>query len=305
MSQLLLDLEKAGTYLKRWRGKNGKWYYKYDEDKTAKYQASAKQAKEGGKVENEAKTLFTSATEKMGWASVAMVEYLSDNHGISSYDDMKRAILEGGRSKASAIYKDIKDYVDSQSTLPTGAKGEILHRMGSAMVNVVKMLPPEKQAKPKLMIKVTTPEGKTKYKKTEVSSPAFPATKVKAARARMGGWTNMTTLPTTTQIKAMVDKKSAKVVKGKLNAKKKFEVYQKLEHIVVPFKEKDKGVVFKLRQTKKNNDRKSTTALVELTVPYAYARQFVKNQIKSTKTGNEIIRQMERSAGYKKTLGIE
>ena len=53
-----------------------------------------------------------------------------------------------------------------------------------------------------------------------------------------------------------------------------------------------------------NQDRKSTTALVELTVPYAYARQFVKNQIKSTRTSNDVVKQMERSAGYKAALGI-
>ena len=230
MSQLSLDFEKAGTYLKRWKSKSGKWYYDYgDKDKT-----QYKHAQEGGKVEREAKDLFTSATEKMGWASIEMVDYLDTKHGVSSYDDLKTIIFEGGKTKASKIYSDIKKFVDGNSSLPTGAKGEILHRIGSAMVNIVKMLPPDLQAKPKLMVKVATSEGKAKYVKDAVSSPAFPATQVKAARSRMGDWTNMKIIPTTKQIKAMVGKKIARVVKGELDANKPFEVYQKMNAITVP-----------------------------------------------------------------------
>ena len=245
---------------------------------------------------DEAFKLFMEATGKMSWAGIGIVEHLEDEYKIYDFEGLKSHIKKNPGAEASKIYRSTKKYIDSL-TIPTGLKHVAQNRLASTLI---KLRDAYAQPKVKLMVKQESGKVPYKYKKTE---PVFSATAIRFGRSKLGTWTDMKKVPTNAQVRAMIKNKSGKLISGKIDSKKKWDVYQKLDDVVVPFKSNEKGITVKMRQFKSGAKRTRQVATVELIIPYAYARQFLTNQIKGARTRNNLIGQMERSAGYKKTLG--
>ena len=245
---------------------------------------------------DEALKMFTEATGKMSWAGIGIVEHLEDKYKIYDFEGLKSHIKKNPGGEASKIYRSTKAYIDTLS-ISTGLKKIAQGRFAQVLIKLR-----DAYAQPKLKLMVKQESGKVPYKYKE-AEPVFSATAIRYARSKLGTWTDMKKVPTSAQVRAMIKNKSGKLVSGKIDPKKKWDVYQKLDDVVVPFKSSEKGVTVRMRQFRSGAERTRQVATVELTIPYAYARQFLTSQIKSVRTRNNLIGQMERSAGYKKTIG--
>lgn len=243
--------------------------------------------------------LFKESTGKMSWAGIGIVEHLEEKYGVYDFDDLKELIKKSPRDKASEIYRSTKQYVDSL-TIATGLKKAAVDRIGRALIALRNAYSGPKE---KLMLKVNV-NGAAQYRMKEAPAAAFPATAVQSAQKKLAGWTDMSTLPDATQMRGLLKTGAAKRVSGKSSPKRKWEVRQLWKEVKVPYSKTAAGVTFSLRQSQKIKKRTKTTAEIVLTVPYAYARQFMNNHIKSVRTRNYLIKQMENSAGYKSALGV-
>ena len=134
--------------------------------------------------------------------------------------------------------------------------------------------------------------------------PSLKATALKQAKVKLGGWTEMAKLPTTAQIRKMITKKTATLEFGKINPRKKWVLKQDKgrNDVTIPFRETEKGITVYLKQTRKVQQRTRRTALLRVEIPYAVAKEFLKNHIVSMMTRNELVRQVEASKGYKRFL---
>jgi len=249
------------------------------------------------KTDKKAENYYTEST-KTSWAGLGIVEHLEDKFGVTDYAGLKKLIRTGPKDQASKIFRSAKDYVDSLS-IPTGSKAAAVDKLGRSL-----LILRDTYAGPKkrLRIKVRSKESGKVWYGRRAPQVSFSATKIKTAQVRLGGWSDMSKKPTMTQLRTMVKNKTAKVIWGEPQAKKKWEVYQKLTDTIVPFKENAKGIDVKMRQFEIKDKRTLRTATVELTIPYPFARQFIEHNIKSARTKNELVGQLTRSKGYKKAV---
>lgn len=250
---------------------------------------------------NEAYRLFTESTGKMSWAGIGIVEHLEDEYSIYDFDDLKEYIKDSPSDRASALFRSTKNYIDSLS-IPVSMKQAAVDRFGRA---VLALKNAHAGPKEKLMVKVEKPSGEVKYRyKEDEPITAFPPTTVKRAKMQLGGWTDMSKIPTSSQLDKMLDIGSAEVVKGKPDDRRNWEVRQSANDVEIPFREEAEGIKVHLRQSKKVKKRTKTTAEVEMVIPYPYAERFLKKQIDSKRTRNALIGELRRSKGFKRAAGF-
>lgn len=249
-------------------------------------------------MEKKAERHYGEATG-MSWAGLGIVEHLEDKFGVTDYAGLKRAIKTGARDQASKIFRSTKDYVDSLS-ISTGNKSAAIDRFGRSLLALR-----DAYAGPKKRLTVTVRSRKTgriHYEYEKAPQASFSAARIKTAQSKLGGWSDMTKMPTTKQLRTMEKNGTAKITWGEAQAKKKWEVYQGRDDTVIPFKENAKGIKIKMRQFEMKQKHTRRTATMELTIPYPFARQFLEYNIKSARTRNDLVGQLTRSAGYKKAV---
>ena len=233
----------------------------------------------------------------MSWAGLGIVEHLEDKFKITDFAGLKRLISGGPKDQASKIFRSTKDHVDSLS-IPTGNKAAAIDRLGRSLLALRDI---HAGPKKKLTIRVRAKRsGKVRWSYKKAPQVSFSASKIKTAQKRLGGWSDMSKMPTMKQLRTMEKNGTAKIVWGKPVGKRKWGVYQEAKDTVIPFKENAKGIKVKMRQFEIKKKRTLRTATVKLTMPYPFARQFLEHNIKSARTRNDLVGQLTRSAGYKK-----
>jgi len=257
-----------------------------------------KSARPGISKKDAKASAFFDAAMGQTWAGLGILEHLEDTHHVSDFAGLKKLISTGEKGRAGKIFSSTKKYVDSLS-IPTKDKQKAIDKLGRSLLILRDLYSGPKQ---KLMVNVRTKKGKPRYVPKEAPQPSFKASKIRSAREKLGGWSDMSKLPTMTQLNKMIRKGTAKITWGKPTAKKKWEVYQGLDDVAIPFKESAKGIEVKLLQTHMVKKRTRRTVTVELTIPYPHARQFLESHIKSARTRNNLIGQLTRSDGYKKAM---
>lgn len=235
----------------------------------------------------------------MSWAGLGIVEHLEDKFGVTSFAGLKKLISTGPKDQASKIFRSTKDHVDSLS-IPTGNKAAAVDRIGRSLLALRNVYAGPKK---RLTVSVRTKKtGKAYWIYKKAPQASFSASRIKTAQKKLGGWSDMSQMPTMKQLRAMEKNGTAKIVWGKTRAKKKWEAYQEAKDTIVPFKENAKGIKVKMRQFEIKEKRTLRTATVKLTMPYPFARQFLEHNIKSVRTRNDLVGQLIRSAGYKKAV---
>lgn len=246
------------------------------------------------KADRKAENYYNEAAA-MSWAGLGLVEHLEDKYGVADFAGLKKLISAGPKGQASKIFRSTKDYVDSLS-IPTGSKSAVIDRVGRALLVLRDTYAGPKR---KLTVRVRSESGRIRWESKKAPQASFSAGRIRTAKKKLGGWSDMSKMPTIAQLKIMAKNKVAEIT-GIMRGKKKWEVYQRSKHIVVPFRENAKGIVVKMRQFESRKQRTHRTASVKLTIPYPFARQFLENNIKSARTRNDLVGQLTRSAGYKK-----
>lgn len=248
------------------------------------------------------------AQQHFDYAMTSSLGYILDSvlvsRGVSSFDDLTEKIKKGDRALSSNIYREVMEKLRGENA-PLGYKRDLADNVGRALLILRDQF--STAQKVDLTIKKTNKKGK-KYRITQAQQkvsnelPSLKPTVIRNAKKKVGGW-NVTGPITHQNIKAMIANKTAKLTYGKIVANRKWEMPKKAEDM--EFKYKGNHLLLKLRQTKsmkKGDKRASTTARVEIKLPYAYAKAFLLNHIKSVRTRNNFIFRLERSEGYRRFL---
>lgn len=257
-------------------------------------QAQGKQQLNGKKALDN----FTTATRYSGKAGNLIAEVLSAYYKINNFKDLKRYISRTPGEASHELFKNVKSYLVDLDT-STGEKRAATDFLARSLITLKAYYA---KPKTKLMVRI---EGKKKGDYGRIfkyKDPIFKPSTLKAAKLKLGGWSNMSKSPTLAQVNTMIKNKSAKLLYGKALAKKKWSIDQRVGVSKVPWKETAKGITVQLKQVKQMKKRTSRTALIEITIPYAYAKQFLDKNIKGTKTRGNLSGQLIRSKGYKKFL---
>ena len=154
---------------------------------------------------------FFDAAMGQTWAGLGILEHLEDTYQISDFAGLKKLISKGEKGRAGKIFSSTKKYIDSLS-IPTDDKQKALDKLGRALLILRDLYSGPKQ---KLMINIRTKKGKPRYIPKEAPQPSFKASRIKSAHEKMEGWSDMSKLPTMTQLNKMIKKGVAKVTWGK------------------------------------------------------------------------------------------
>lgn len=220
-------------------------------------------------------------------------DILREKFNVSSYEDLVDLIKKSDKNKPSEIFRAVKQGVDVIQ-MPAFAKKLAVDNLGKVLITLRGKYGTPKT---KLMIKKKPNEpGAARYYYTPEALPVVKPTALRAAKAALGGWVSMKKSPTVAQLHTMITKGNAKVVSGKIGKGK----WESTNDIEIPWRPDAKGIKVTLRQYKQAAKRKVTNALVKLTIPFAYATQYL--QRLGNKKRNEFTSEMKRSAGYKRVF---
>ena len=225
-----------------------------------------------------------------------VVEKVLQSMDIEGYSALVTKIKTSSGDTAHKIYKRIVDTLNADPA-PQGDKQAAIDMIGRSLVALKQQF--TTGAKTKLKIKVKS--KKSEYYKYESSTelPVLKASVISTAKKKMAGW-SVTGKLESKHVRGMLKTKAAKLIKGKIDSKKKWVLPAKA--VDMEMKYKGKTLLIRVKQVRKMKDRTSSISKVEIKIPYAYAKAFLQSQIKSKKTANNYIFRLERSAGYRNFL---
>jgi len=226
-------------------------------------------------------------------------------HGVTDFNSLVSKLKNGPPETAHKIYKDMYDTINTSPGTHEDRQAA-LHLIGHALVKVKAIHVESTRAK--MQVKVTSKTGKEYYRsqvgvtgktgRGDVISTELPLLKptaVAVAKKRVGGWT-VTGALETPHVRAMLANGTAKLVYGKLSAKKAWTMPVKAEDMHLRYL--GDSLLLRVKQSNKTRYRTSATAKVEIKLPYAFAKAFLMHHIKSVRTRNNFIFRMENSKGY-------
>lgn len=222
-----------------------------------------------------------------------IVEDALQNMGIADYEALVDKIKNESADTAQEIFQNVASQVRSVPGIPWEQQ-LALDNLGRSL----RVLRDHFSTKPKvaLKVKVTSKKGREYYRyRKEADLPTIKPKVIKAAQKKMAGWTVTGPLETK-HIKGMLKNRSAKLVAGKIDARKPWVLPKKKEDIDWSYR--GDSLLIRVKQVRGMKERTRATAKVEIKVPYAYVKAFLLNQIESKRTANYFIFRIERSEGY-------
>ena len=261
--------------------------------------SSASEAKERAreveeKTEDTAQAYFDRAmTTNLG----DVVEDVLVNAGVKSYEDLVDKVKKGPPDTAHKLFRKVVDTVRA-STGTDADKKAAIHLIGTALVDLNTQYA---DAKATLTVKKTSKTGKEyyTYEKTEGGPPTLKASAVAAAKKKMGGW-SVTGDLTSAHVNKMISAKSAKLVSGKINPKKKWVMPDKAKDM--EFRYKGNSLKVQVKQVKKVGKQTRATAKVDIEIPYVYVHAFLKAHVTRKRTRDDFLFRIEHSQGYRNFL---
>lgn len=228
-----------------------------------------------------------------------VVERVLMQRGIDSFESLVDTIKKNDDSEAHRIYKDVVDAVRAEQA-PTGDKKAVLDLFGRSLISLRNQY--ATKPKTRVTVKIRSKKG-TEYVgyaegKHTSELPALKPTVLQAAKKKMGGWSVTGTL-STEHVKKMLSQKSAKLVSGKIDARRPWHLPSKASDMDLKYKGRDLTVTVTQQRKPRGAKRAKVTARVDIKIPYAYAKAFLANQIKSVRTRNDFIFRLEHSQGYR------
>lgn len=223
------------------------------------------------------------------------------HHGVSDFQTLSEKIKTGKPDTAHKIYKEMFDYIDSNPGT-TEDKQAALHLIGTALVKLRDQFVASPKVRSTIKVKshITGKEYARKQGKVTEELPALKATAVNAAKKKMGGWT-VTGPLSTNSVREMLKLGTAKLVSGKIDAKRSWIMPKKAEDMKVKYA--GDSLTIHVKQVRKVDQRTRATAKVDIEVPYAFAKAFLLKHLEGNKTTrNNFIFRMELSKGYRKFL---
>jgi hypothetical protein len=218
--------------------------------------------------------------------------------GIPNFKSLVNKIKRGPGDTAHKIYKKLVDTIHA-SEGSREDKQAAMHLIGQSILTVRNQF----STRPKVatMIPVRSKQTGAKYYKygQKKDLPTLKSTAVSRAKKKMGGW-SVTGKLESSHVKKMLQKKSAKLVFGKINAKKKWIMPKKAADIDLKYKGNSLRILVK--QVNKTPKGTWATAKVELRIPYEFAKAYLQNHLTSVRTRNNFIFRMEQSEGYRNFL---
>jgi hypothetical protein len=241
---------------------------------------------------------------------VNVIKNLMEKRDIKTLEDLKKYVSSHPKDDSMQLYRDVvnglrKEFTQNPKLKPMAMVA--LKKFGTLLTSTIRHEAPKKK---RLTVDVT-PKGKkeaTYRRKPKTSKPAsFPASSIRQAEKITGSWHPAESMPTTGEIKKMIASGNAKVLKGSPQKSGTWRLPKKLRderynHLLIPFRPDEKGIKVTFQQIKRNKRRDSVVASVQVTVPYAYAQQFMEKHIQTVRIRNDRIGQMKRSAGYQNSL---
>lgn len=227
-----------------------------------------------------------------------VVEYALNDMGISTYEELVERIKSGTSDTAHTVYKKIVDTIREYPGVHSD-KQAAMHLVGTS---IVRLRDTFAGPKAKLTVTKTSPKG-TKYYAYDGSTgaPTLKASAVAAAKRKMGGWT-VTGPLNTDNVRKMLKNKSATMVSGKLDARRKWETLRGSKGL--QFKYGGDSLNVTMIQMRSAGKLRRETARVSIDIPYAFVHAFLNKHI-SKKTRNNYIHMIERSKGYSEFLKRE
>ena len=223
------------------------------------------------------------------------VDKVLSDMGIDSFDALVKEIKTGPADAAHKVYKEIVDRVAAGPGTSVD-KQAVVHLIGQSLVTLRSQFSTE--PKVALKMKVTSKKG-TEYYKYKEELPTLKATAISKAKKKMGGW-SVTGKLESSHMRKMLKTKAAKLISGKIDAKRKWHMPRKAADIDLKYK--GDSLLIRVKQIRKGEERTRATAKAEIRIPYAFAKAFLQSHIASAKTRNNFIFRMERSAGYRDFL---
>lgn len=323
---------KTGTFKKV----GGKWVRvaRPDEQISSKSEADEIGAEKAAKLEEKAEQMYNAAVYDHGIMSLVVLDILEEE-GVRSFEDLKRRLAKNPSDEASKLYKNVYHGVRKELIEEYGMAldkndphhwsdpySREAHLAGDALTALKKLAlsmttTRDLYSKPKakLMVKV---EGKKDHKvkaggkqysyshKYEYVEPkkVWAAPQIKEAKEMTGGWTDMSKQPSPAQARKMIDQ--GRVFRGKFDPKRSIEFGQRRYFTRVPGKSDATYILATMQQSKKKKGAKRSQVVFEaqVKIPFVYADDFLKHQIKGNKTAAGLKREMESSEAYKKTREV-
>lgn len=237
---------------------------------------------------NTAENYFNqSMASNLGWA----VENVLDVRGINGFKGLIAAIKKGPVDTAHSIYKQIVDDI-REANGTVGDKKAVVDFIGRSLLYLKNQY--ASKPVPRLSVTRTSKTGK-EYREKKSYLPVIKASVASRELKKIGGW-SVTGPLTTGAVKSMLSTGSAKMLSGKLSAKKKWILPQKAEDMSFSFR--GNGLTIIAKQVNMREKRTRATAKVSITIPYAFLHSFLHTHIKSARTRNNFARRIELSPGY-------
>lgn len=230
-----------------------------------------------------------------GRHGAVVAETLSD-YGIDGYEGLVAAIKDGPQETASKLFRALVDKA-RELYVPGGERKALMQNFGQALIH----LKDQYGTQPKARMTVTRTTKKTgkKYwepKNTARDLPVIKPSRLRADKKRLGGW-SVTGPLQAKHVRAMVVAGSAKITEGVVDGRKPWVLPQKI--VDIPIKYKGAGLTVRVKQVSQRKHRTRASAKADIIIPYAYAKAYLLAHVKSTRTRNNLIFRMERSAGYR------
>jgi len=225
------------------------------------------------------------------------VENALNEMGITDYDALVDKVRNEPGDITQQIYTQVSKRVYDLPGIP-GEQQQTLDTFGRTLQTLRDYF----STKPKiaLKIKVTSRKGQEYYKyKDKNELPVVKPKALLAATRKLAGWTVTAPLESK-HVRGMIAKKTAKLVSGKIDNRRSWVLPVKQEDI--NWKYRGDSLLIRVKQVRGMKERTRATAKAEIKIPYAYAKAFLLNQVKSKRTRNYFIFRIERSAGYRDFL---
>lgn len=223
-----------------------------------------------------------------------VVDTVLSRHDVYGYAGLASRIKKEPATFPRKIFKDVVDTIKNIEGGSPGEKQYTIHQFGRAVLNLRNIH--TTGPKHRLTINRVSKTGKTYRTKAPSDLPVIQASRLKIEKQKMGGW-NITSALTSNNVEGMIQSGTAKVVSGEVDKKKAWILPTKAEDIKLSYR--GDGMAITVKQVDQKAERTRATAKVEITIPYAYAKGFLRNQIGSVRTRNQKIFQMELLQGYK------
>jgi hypothetical protein len=227
------------------------------------------------------------------------VSSVLEQHGIHDFPSLVEKIKSGPPDTAHKIYHQMFDDIN-KGPGTVQDKQAALHLIGTSIVKIRDQFlnAPKVTSTIKVKSHIT---GKEYYRKEKVSKqlPVLKPTEILSSQKKMGGW-SVTGILETSHVKEMIKNKTAKLVSGKIDSKKKWIMPKKAEDMELRYT--GDSLTIHVKQIRMVDQRSRATAKVDIDIPYTYAKAFFLNHIESVKTRNNFIFRLEHSKGYRAFL---